>query len=179
MPGPFGEKLEERTMSTTNDDELEMTLLMTPDKANFSGNVHGGQMLKLLDEVAYACAARYSGTYVVTLSVDQVLFKEPIGIGELVTFLAKVNDTGRTSMEVGIKVVAETVTKQKRRHAMTCYFTMVALDEHGKPTSVPPLVPRDDAARQRQRAARLRKELRREVEARYRTIKSAGVDTSG
>lgn len=166
-------------MTTTSDSELEMTLLMTPDKANFSGNVHGGQMLKLLDEVAYACAARYSGTYVVTLSVDQVLFKEPIGIGELVTFLAKVNDTGRTSMEIGIKVIAETVTKQKRRHAMTCYFTMVALDEHGKPTEVPPLAVDDEPSKQRQRAARLRKQLRREVEERYRSIKSVGVDTSG
>lgn len=72
---------------------LEMTLLMTPDKANFGGKVHGGQMLKTLDEVAFVCASRYSGRYAVTLSVDQVWFKEPIHIGELVTFLASVNDT--------------------------------------------------------------------------------------
>ena len=67
---------------------LEMTVLMTPDMANFSGNVHGGTLLKLLDQVSYACACRYAGSYVVTLSVDQVLFRQPIHVGELVTFLA-------------------------------------------------------------------------------------------
>ena len=66
--------------------DLTMTVLMTPDMANFSGNVHGGTILKLLDQVAYACASRYAGGYVVTLSVDQVIFKEPIYVGELVTF---------------------------------------------------------------------------------------------
>ena len=84
--------------------QLSMTVLMTPDMANFSGNVHGGTLLKYLDEVAYACASRYAGRYVVTLSVDQVIFREPVHVGELVTFLASVNYTGNTSMEVGIKV---------------------------------------------------------------------------
>ncbi len=159
--------------------ELSMTLLMTPEKANFSGSVHGGQMLKLLDEVAYACAARYSGTYVVTLSADQVLFKNPIRIGELVTFLAAVNFTGRTSMEIGIKVVAESVTRKERRHAMTCYFTMIAVDQDGKPTPVPALVPSTPAARQRFAAAELRRGLRAEINERYLAIKRAGSDTSG
>ena len=86
--------------------ELTMTVLMTPDMANFSGKVHGGAILKKLGEVAYACASRYSGHYVVTLSVDQVRFKQPIHVGELVTFLASINHVGRSSMEVGIKVVA-------------------------------------------------------------------------
>ncbi|MDC5170660.1 acyl-CoA thioesterase, partial [Acinetobacter baumannii] len=80
-----------------------MSILMTPDMANFSGNVHGGTILKLLDQVAYACASRYSGSYVVTLSVDKVIFKESIHVGELVTFLATVNHVGTTSMEVGIR----------------------------------------------------------------------------
>ena len=88
--------------------QLSMTVLMTPDMANFSGNVHGGTILKLLDQVAYACASRYAGRYVVTLSVDQVMFLQPIHVGELVTFLASVNHTGRTSMEIGVKVVTET-----------------------------------------------------------------------
>ena len=74
--------------------QLTMTVLMTPDMANFSGNVHGGTILKFLDQVAYACASRYAGRYVVTLSVDQVMFREPIYVGELVTFLAAVNHTG-------------------------------------------------------------------------------------
>jgi len=69
--------------------QLSMTVLMTPDMANFSGNVHGGTILKFLDQVAYACASRYAGRYVVTLSVDQVMFRQPIHVGELVTFLAR------------------------------------------------------------------------------------------
>lgn len=151
-----------------------MTLLMTPDKANFSGNVHGGQMLKLLDEAAYACASRYCGHYVVTLSVDQVLFKQPIRIGELVTFLAAVNYTGRTSMEVGIKVVTEDVKRKDCRHAMTCYFTMVAVDEEGHATPVPTLVARNEVERHRCEAAALRRELRREIAERQQAIKDAG-----
>src|SRR5882672_8395815 len=97
--------------------ELTMTVLMTPDMANFTGNVHGGTILKLLDQVAYACASRYCGQYVVTLSVDQVMFRQPIHVGELVTFLASVNFTGTTSMEIGIKVVAENILTQTLRHA--------------------------------------------------------------
>jgi acyl-CoA hydrolase len=99
--------------------QLTMTVLMTPDMANFSGNVHGGIILKLLDQVAYACASRYAGQYVVTLSVDQVMFREPIHVGEMVTFLASVNFTGRTSMEVGIKVIA-------RIFAARCYAMPIA-----------------------------------------------------
>ena len=86
--------------------ELVMSELMMPNAANFSGNVHGGELLRLLDQVAYSCASRYSGHYCVTLSVDKVLFKEPIHVGELVTFYASVNYTGRTSMEIGIRVEA-------------------------------------------------------------------------
>ena len=89
--------------------ELVMSELMMPNTANFSGNVHGGELLRLLDQVAYSCASRYSGHYCVTLSVDKVLFKEPIHVGELVTFYASVNYTGRTSMEVGIRVEAQNI----------------------------------------------------------------------
>jgi len=86
---------------------LFMTFLMTPDMANFSGHVHGGTILKLLDQVAYACAARYCKNYVVAASLDQVIFKEPIKVGELVTFRANVNYVGRTSMEIEMKVMIE------------------------------------------------------------------------
>ncbi|KAG0921396.1 hypothetical protein G6F31_020343 [Rhizopus arrhizus] len=78
---------------------------MAPEMANCSGKVHGGAILRLLDQVAYACASRYAGSYVVTLSVDQVMFRQPIAVGELVTFLASVNYTGTSSMEIGIKVL--------------------------------------------------------------------------
>lgn len=131
--------LDEMTTVTDDQSELTMSVLMTPDMANFSGNVHGGTILKLLDQVAYACASRYSGSYVVTLSVDKVNFKEPIYVGELVTFLASVNHVGRTSMEVGIRVEAQNIQKRTVRHTNSCYFTMVAVDEHGKPREVPKL----------------------------------------
>ena len=142
--------------------EMHMSVLMTPDMANFSGNVHGGDILKLLDQVAYSCASRYAGCYVVTLSVDQVLFKEPIRVGELVTFLASVNYVGRTSMEVGIKVVAEDIQNRSVRHTNSCYFTMVAMRD-GKPQAVPHLSIENETQRQRFEEAVLRKAMREEL----------------
>ena len=136
-----------------NNPILEMTLLMTPDKANFSGKVHGGEMLKLMDQVAYSCAARYCGHYVVTLSVEKVLFKEPINVGDLVTFYASVNYTGRTSMEVGIKIVADDLKTNSRRHCISCYFTMVAMDANGKPVEVPKLIAETEEQKRRWQAA--------------------------
>jgi acyl-CoA hydrolase len=150
---------------------LSMTVLMTPDMANFSGNVHGGTILKLLDQVAYACASRYAGHYVVTLSVDQVMFRQAIHVGELVTFLASVNHTGTSSMEVGIKVVAEDIRSQVVRHANSCFFTMVALDDQGKPTPVPPLAPQTADELRRFESARIRKQLRQEMEQRLRATR--------
>ena len=148
--------------SEFNQRELHMSVLMTPDMANFSGNVHGGDILKLLDQVAYACASRYAGCYVVTLSVDQVLFKEPTRVGELVTFLASVNYVGKTSMEVGIKVVAEDIQNRSVRHTNSCYFTMVAFQD-GKPRVVPPLEIENATQRQRFEEAVLRKAMREQL----------------
>ena len=139
---------------------LSMTVLMTPDMANFSGDVHGGSILKLLDHVAFTCASRYAAQYVVTLSVDQVMFREPIHIGELVTFEASVNYTGRTSLEVGIRVTAEDIRRQRIRHCNTCYFTMVALDDDRRPIPVPPLVPQTDDQRRRWHEAEERRRAR-------------------
>lgn len=144
--------------------ELSMTVLMTPDMANFSGKVHGGAILKKLDEVAFACASRYSGHYVVTLSVDQVLFKQPIHVGELVTFLASVNHVGRSSMEIGIKVVAEDIRNKLIRHTNSCYLTMVAVDADGNPASVPPLTLATSLQKLRFEKAALRKKLRKQAE---------------
>ena len=148
-----------------------MSVLMTPDTANFSGNVHGGTILKLLDQVAYACACRYAGTYVVTLSVDQVTFRQPIHVGELVTFLASVNHTGSSSMEIGIKVIAENIRTQENRHVNSCFFTMVAVDDAGKPTAVSPLRPFTPDERRRYAAAEVRKAMRREMEQRFGAIR--------
>jgi|SRR5690606_38461549 acyl-CoA hydrolase len=153
--------------------ELTMTVLMTPDKANFSGNVHGGTLLKYLDEVAYACASRYAGEYVVTLSVDQVTFRQPIHVGELVTFLASVNYTGTSSMEIGIKVTTEDIRQKTVRHTNSCFFTMVAVGEDGRPTSVPPLQPQTPEQKRRFAQAQQRRQIRRELEERYLAIRNA------
>ncbi len=144
--------------------QLTMTVLMTPDTANFAGKVHGGTILKLLDQVAFACASRYCGRYVVTLSVDQVMFRQPIHVGELVTFSASVNYTGTSSMEVGIKVVAEDIRSQATRHVNSCFFTMVAMDDDRRSVPVPPLRPFSPDERRRHAAAIVRKDLRRNME---------------
>ena len=151
--------------------QLNMTVLMSPDMANFSGNVHGGAILKLLDQVAYACAARYAAQDVVTLSVDQVTFRQPIHVGELVTFLASVNHTGTSSMEVGIKVVAEDIRTQVVRHVNSCFFTMVAVDNERRPVAVPPLRPFTVEEKRRFEGAILRKQLRQELAARFEQTK--------
>ncbi len=116
--------------------QLTMTVLMTPDTANFSGNVHGGNILKLLDQVAYACASRYAGS---------------------------VNYTGTSSMEVGIKVLAENIRTQTKRHVNSCFFTMVAMDEAHKPQAVPPLRPFTPDEKSRFAAAKVRKALERQM----------------
>lgn len=152
--------------------QLEMVVLMTPDMANFSGKVHGGALLNLLDRVAYSCASRYSQEYAVTLSVDQVVFRQPIHVGELVTLRASINFAGRTSMEVGIRVEAENIRTGERRHTNSCYFTMVAVDAEGRPTNVPSYTPADEIRERRLRAAETRRSLRREFEERFRAAGS-------
>ena len=143
---------------------LSMTILMTPDMSNFAGNVHGGILLKYLDQVAYTCATRWARTYAVTLSVDQVVFREPIHVGELVTFDASVNRTGRTSMEVGVRVTTQDLVSQTVRHTNSCYFTMVGIGPDGRPVPVPPWRPRTAEQRRRHAAAERRSRLRREID---------------
>ncbi len=160
----------------SSDDDLHrlsMTILMTPDMSNFAGNVHGGLLLKYLDQVAYTCATRWSRTYAVTLSVDQVVFREPVHVGELVTFQASVNRTGRTSMEIGVRVTTEDLVSQVVRHTNSCYFTMVAIGPDGRPAEVTPWRPRTAVERRRHEAAGRRRELRREIERATTEIRAA------
>ena len=166
-------------MSEPSDNDrhrLSMTILMTPDMSNFSGNVHGGTLLKYLDQVAYTCATRYARTYAVTLSVDQVVFREPIHVGELVTFDASVNRTGRTSMEVGVRVTTQDLVSQTVRHTNSCYFTMVAVGADGRPVTVPPWQPRTAVEKRRLLAAERRNELRREIDRATAEIKQRAHD---
>lgn len=149
------------TMTTADDNRsLTMSEIMSPDKANFAGHVHGGHLLSLLDRVAYACAARYARCYVVTLSVDQVRFEQPIEVGELITCYATVNYVGRTSMEVGIRVEATHLRTGQQRHTNSCYFTLVAVDDNGKPSPAPPFTPTTKEDKRRFEQAKERRALR-------------------
>jgi acyl-CoA hydrolase len=134
---------------------------MNVTDANSSGNVHGGTVLKLADEVAGIAAIRHSGRRVVTAGVDRVTFLVPIELGELVTFSASVNAVWRTSMEVGVRVTAERPHDGGgARHTNTAYFTMVALDEEGRPASVPALTCESDEELRREREAQVRRRNR-------------------
>lgn len=117
-----------------------LTELMIPANANFGGKIHGGTILSLMDKAAYACAARHSGNYCVTASIDLVEFLMPIEVGELVCIKASVNHVGKSSMVIGIRVESENVKTGVKHHTNTSYFTMIAKDEGGKITEVPALL---------------------------------------
>ena len=137
-----------------------LTELMIPAYANFGGKIHGGTLLSLMDKVAYACAAKHAGEYCVTVSVDGVNFRQPVEVGELVSMMASVNYVGRTSLVVGIKVIAEDVRTGVVKHTNTSYFTMVAKNEMGDPTEVPSLLLETPDDARRFLEAMKRKELR-------------------
>jgi len=137
--------------------ETVIAELMMPQHANIMGNVFGGVILALVDKVAAVAAIRHARHQCVTVSVDKVNFREPIKVGELVSAMARVNFTGHTSMEVGVKVIAENVLTGEQRHTNSCYLTYVALDDLGEPTEVPPIVPETpDEKRRYDRAAQRR-----------------------
>ncbi len=117
-----------------------LTELMVPSYANFGGKIHGGVLLSLMDKVAYACASKHAGNYCVTVSVDEVEFLQPVEIGNLVHLKASINHVGNTSLVVGIQVLAENIKDHSVKHTNTSYFTMVAKDDDGKLTKVPPLL---------------------------------------
>jgi acyl-CoA hydrolase len=149
---------------------LLMTRLMTPDMSNFSGKVHGGTILKLLDEAAFTCASRYCKTYVVTKSLDQVEFKNPIEVGDLVTFKCNVNYVGKTSMEVGVRVEGERIREKKEYHAISSYFTMVSVNEEGKPMEVPRLNFESDIEEKLFEAGKMRCAMRKEIQTRNKKL---------
>jgi acyl-CoA hydrolase len=120
----------------------------------------------LMDKVAYACATKHAGTYVVTVSVDNVEFRQPVEVGELVSLHASVNYVGKSSLIVGIKVVAENIKTATVKHTNTSYFTMVAKDDEGRPTEVPPLILENDIDIRRF----LESMKRKEIKASYKTL---------
>lgn len=120
--------------------KITLSQLMLPSHSNFSGKIHGGYLLSLMDQIAFACASKYSGCYCVTASVDTVNFLNPVEIGELITLKASVNYVGMTSMIVGIRVTSQNIQTGKEKHTNSSYFTMVAKDEKGNNVSVPKLI---------------------------------------
>ena len=135
----------------------ELIRWMGVQDANHVGFVHGGIVMKTCDEAAAIAAIRHSGCRVVTAGVDRMTFTEPVYVGELLNCFASINAAWRTSMEVGVRVEAENPRTGERRHTSTAYVTMVALDEHGKPTSVPGVLAESEAEQQRQHEAELRR----------------------
>jgi len=131
-----------------------------PNMANTLGNVFGGVILSLIDRVAAVAAIRHAGGPCVTVSVDQVDFREPIHVGELVIARASVNFVGRTSLEIGVRIEAEHVPSGRRRHTNSCYVTFVAIDADERPRPVAPIVPETAEQKRRHADAQARRALR-------------------
>ncbi len=134
--------------------------MMIPQDANPAGNVHGGVIVKIIDEAAGVVALRHTRANVVTASIDRMDFHAPVFVGDLLFVKASLNHVGRTSMEIGVRVEAETLLTGEIRHAASAYLTYVALDPHGTPQEVPPLILETDEERRRHREARSRRDIR-------------------
>jgi uncharacterized protein (TIGR00369 family) len=139
---------------------IQIAQLMQPEHANTQGNVHGGWIMKLVDEAGALAAMRHAGRRCVTVAMDRMVFRQPIRIGDLVILNAEVTYVGRTSMEVEVDVAAENPISGKRSRTNTAYLVYVAIDDQGKPTSVPPLLSETPEELARMEAARLRQQRR-------------------
>ena len=146
--------------------QLAMTQLMLPSHSNFSGFIHGGHVLSLMDQIAFACASKHSSHYCVTASVNKVDFLNPIEVGDLLTLKASINYTGRTSMVVGIRVESENIKTGIIKHCNSSYFTMVAKDGTGKSVPVPCLILNsEDSIRRFTRSIRRQKQAKQRKES--------------
>ncbi|RYC52977.1 acyl-CoA thioesterase [Flagellimonas olearia] len=129
-----------KKFKSSKESRVSITELMLPSHSNFGGKVHGGHILNLMDQIAFACASKHSQSYCVTASVNRVDFLNPIEVGELVTLKASINYTGKTSMVVGVRVESENVTTGEVKHCNSSYFTMVSKGKDGKNKAVPGLI---------------------------------------
>ena len=134
--------------------------VMQPQDANPAGNVHGGVIMKHIDNTASVVAAKHARSNVVTLSIDRLVFHNPVYIGDLLTLKANLNLAGRTSMEVGVRVEAENLLTGKMRHTASAFLTFVALDEKGVPFHIPDLIPETEEDARRITKASARRERR-------------------
>ncbi len=134
---------------TAKESRTSITELMQPSHSNFGGKVHGGYILSLMDQIAFACASKHSQSYCVTASVNRVDFLNPVEVGDLIILKASINYTGRTSMVVGVRVESENIITGQKKHCNSSYFTMVAKDEKGKNIAVPGLLIEDEQGMRR------------------------------
>jgi uncharacterized protein (TIGR00369 family) len=148
------------TPRSVRESEVELVQVMELTDANLSGNVHGGVIMRLIDTAAGIAAHKHCAGRVVTVAMDEMSFLDPVFIGDVVTVRAMVNDVGRTSMEVGVRVEAENFVRKRKVHSSSAYLVFVALDEEGKPREVPRLVVETEEQMQRQREAKVRREAR-------------------
>lgn len=151
-------------------EKVTLSALVTPDMANFSGQLHGGHLLRIADHAAYVAACRHAGEYCVTASFDKVDFHQSVNVGELLTFLARVVNVGTTSMQVKIEVAAEELRSRSVRKVNTCLATLVALRD-GDPVEVPPLRCDTEEKRRECIKAHRRKQLAEEYEERIQEMK--------
>lgn len=157
-PSPEESRLAGRSVSASRS---EMEEIVLPAETNPLGNMLGGRVMHLVDMIAAVAAHRHSNSYVVTVSVDYLDFRNPVRVGELVILKAQVNRAFRTSMEVGVDVFSESVLTGERRHTTSAYVTFVAIDEHtGQPRPVPPLICKTPEEKRRYREALKRRKIR-------------------
>lgn len=145
---------------SVSDSSITTVIQMNPLDANPMGNVHGGVIMKYVDTTGGCCAIRHARNNCVTASMDRMDFHYPVYVGNLLILKASVNMAGKTSMEVGVRVEAENLLTGEVRHTASAYLTYVALDEHGKPTRIPPLICESDDEKRRSCEAAIRRELR-------------------
>ena len=148
------------TLKTSRASRVYLSQLMQPEHANHHGNVHGGWIMKLVDEAGALACMRHAQTRVVTVAVDSLVFREPIKIGDLVTLTAEVTYTGRTSMEAEVQVVAENPITGERTHTNTAYLVYVGLDDNNHTTTIPQLILETDDDKARYEQAKLRQQRR-------------------
>lgn len=151
---------EELPAKPASESQVEMTEIVNPEDTNPIGTIFGGRVMALMDKAAAVASMRHCRRITVTASVDRVNFHNPIHLGDIVILLSSVNQTFRTSMEVGVKVFSEEPKTGIRQHTCTAYLTFVALDDDGHPAPVPPVVPETEDERRRARQAEERRARR-------------------
>jgi len=137
-----------------------MRHMVSQNDANLAGIMHGGVVMKHIDDAAGVVAIKHTGSNVVTASIDRLDFHNPVFIGNLLTVKACINMVGKTSMEIGVRVEAEDIISQNVRHTASAYLTFVALDENNRPAPVPPIEMTTDDEKRRNREAMDRRQVR-------------------